>query len=210
MVAIILSLTCSVFMIFRFHLLFSNIPTPVFLIEATSAHEDVTTVRPPYLFFSGLHLSLRRIASHSHPSSSLRSSSTRSPLFKDLAFFCVMSKDMSEKSSFTFSLLLLLLVSLLLLLPCFFVVVVAVVVVVEVVVVGLRACRVPSMQNAHWHLVRKDSASSSSCAVLLMTAHSHVIIAFHLSKKIQQRRSPMILLDMRSVSCCAETSPARP
>ena len=39
-------------------------------------------------FCSCLHVSHRRTASHLHPSSSLRSSSKRSPLFKHLAIFC--------------------------------------------------------------------------------------------------------------------------
>ena len=54
----------------------------------------------------------------------------------------------------------------------------------KVVVVVLRVCRVPLLQNANWHVtacVRKDSAFSSSCGVLWMTTHRHVIIAFHIA-----------------------------
>ena len=62
---------------------FQQCSDSVFLIDVTSAHEDVTTVRLPHISFC---LVIRN-ASHLHPSSFLRSSSNRSLLFKDLAFF---------------------------------------------------------------------------------------------------------------------------
>ena len=47
----------------------------------------ISTLRFPNHFFSCLQVSHKRTASHLHPSSSLRSSSNRSPLFKHLSFF---------------------------------------------------------------------------------------------------------------------------
>ena len=129
----------------------------VLLSEATSwPHFDSQI---SCFFFRVSH---RRPASHLHPSSSLRSSSNQSPLFKHLAFFYVMSKDISEELSFLFF---------------FF----AVALVVGTVVVVLRVCRVPRLQNAHWHVtvcIRVCTASSSSC-LTCMTTRSHIIVAFH-------------------------------
>ena len=102
-------------------------------------------------------------ASHLHPSSSLRSSSNRSPLFKHLAIFCFTSKKASK--SFSFFLCCCHFVSLLVRCGCGR--------------VGSERCRccvacfaVCLLHNAHWPVticVREKIASSSNCALWLTT-----------------------------------------
>ena len=64
--------------------------------EATSAHKNthIFICGRFLLFVSCLHV--QKTGVHLHPSSSLRSSSNLSALFKLLAFFCATSNDLSE------------------------------------------------------------------------------------------------------------------
>ena len=109
-----------------FSSLYSN---SVHLSEATSANFDGHILMSRSLFVRVFHVSHRRTASHLHPSSSVRSSSNRSPLFKHLAFF--VSRQRVSQGDFPSFLLLLLC------LPFFRVAVVVVVLVVRVVVAAV-------------------------------------------------------------------------
>ena len=141
-------------------------------------------------FCSCLHVSHRRSASHLQPSSSLKSSSNRSPLFKHLAFF-VSRQCLRIISVFSFLLVLLLC----LLLPvlslwwsCWWWKLPSLWCALLVRLcckthIGTSLYVFFFLQNVHWHItvcVREDTASSSNC-VSRMTTRSMPSSCFALS-----------------------------
>ena len=124
------------------------------------------------LFLSCLDVSLKRTASHLRPSSSLRSSSNRTPSFKHLAFFCMMSGDISKKLSFSYSFFAAAAS------PLFFcVVVVMVVLIVEVVVVVV--C-LPCASVARCSLARHRMRSRMYRVLLQMCLLYDHSLSYHL------------------------------